>query len=303
MRDAALAQAFGEPRHLRGLAHTLDPFDRQEASRNGAHRAPLLRRPAALVRDIGGHRRIVLLERRGKYVAAIALRRGDEIKGIGFFRMRGRTNHRGARQGDGRGRQTRRAYRCCRAHRCAGPPCECRRHSGRPSHRSPWDRPAAACRWRADADTGRRSSASSCGRPLSFSTIEAMINSSSASCSGRPGSRSVQAASSSRCERGMRLAQQLDVGGAADEAIGLRQKLAFRHRCPDSPSFSMRSGAPSAPSVAGRRRDCAARRSSRSCHPPAIDDGERVQQHLAVHHFRQQLARRRARARSRIRPP
>ena len=183
------------------------------------------------------------------------------------------------------------AYRCCKVRRCADPPCVYRRRSDRPCRRLRWDRPAGACRSTSDAGTGPRSSRSSCGKPLSFSTIDAMIRSSRESAQRQirvaihPGGIQLLA------QRAVRLAQHIDIGGAADEPIGLRQKLAFRIE-------PWRSELIHEIRRIGRQGELDIRIAPHGLeqilHSPAIDNGERVQQYLAVHHFRQQIPRRRS---------
>jgi hypothetical protein len=77
---------------------------------------------AAQMREVVRNRGVLLLERRGKHVAAVALARGDEIQRVGRLRMRARAD----RRADARRSASaaiRRAYRCCRVRRCADRPC------------------------------------------------------------------------------------------------------------------------------------------------------------------------------------
>ena len=93
-------------------------------------------------------------------------------------------------------------------------------------------------------------------------------------------------------QRGVRLAQQVEVDGARGEPVGLGQKLPFctHARSPEFPhEISGR---------AGPRRDgrydigIPSHGREQLLDPPAIHDGQRMQQHLAAHHLLEQRPRR-----------
>ena len=87
----------------------------------------------------------------------------------------------------------------------------------------------------------------------------------------------------------MGLAQQIHIRGAARKAVGLGQELPLRvdSRCSEPLHQMLRRLG-----QGGHDIRAAAQREQQILHPPAIDDGEGMQQHLAAHEFVEQRARR-----------